>query len=179
MARDGKKVQPDAKPKVCWARRSAVVVETPAISDRSLQTAPHHGLRWQNVSSAATSASSATTYRPRPKRAFALSNRLPKAPCAGHDRPRRNPGWRSRAVSSRCMISPGTKLVDSKKRHGAWSAPGAIMLGTRSDRPPYRAGCARSPAPATAGPFWHVEAKTGLKADRRAARAAIRRPGLP
>ena len=62
------------------------------------------------------------------------------------------------------MISPGTKLVDAKKRHGALvRADGAIMLGDKVGSI-HRIGAVAQGAGACNGwTFWHVETKKGLK----------------
>jgi modification methylase len=64
----------------------------------------------------------------------------------------------------RGMIPPGTKLVDSKKRHGALvRADGAIMLGDKVGSI-HRIGAVAQGSPACNGwTFWHVETKNGLK----------------
>ena len=51
------------------------------------------------------------------------------------------------------MISPGAKLVDSKKRHGALvRADGAIMLGDKVGSIHRIGALAQGSEPATAGP---------------------------
>lgn len=62
------------------------------------------------------------------------------------------------------MISPGTKLVDSKRRHGALvRADGAIMLGDKVGSI-HRIGAVAQGLPACNGwTFWHVETTRGLK----------------
>jgi modification methylase len=62
------------------------------------------------------------------------------------------------------MILPGTKLVDSRKRHGALvRADGAIMLGDKVGSI-HRIGAAAQGAGACNGwTFWHVETKNGLR----------------
>jgi modification methylase len=64
----------------------------------------------------------------------------------------------------RGMIPPGTRLVDSKKRHGALvRADGAIMLGDKVGSI-HRIGAVAQGSPACNGwTFWHVETKNGLK----------------
>ncbi len=64
----------------------------------------------------------------------------------------------------RGMIVPGTKLVDSKKKHGALvRADGAIMLGDKVGSI-HRMGALAQGAEACNGwTFWHVETKKGLK----------------
>ena len=60
------------------------------------------------------------------------------------------------------MIPPGTKLVDSKKCHGALvRANGAIMLGDKVGSI-HRIGAVAQGSEACNG-FWHVETKKGLK----------------
>jgi len=62
------------------------------------------------------------------------------------------------------MILPGTKLVDSKKKHGALvRADGAIMLGDKVGSI-HRMGALAQGAEACNGwTFWHVETKKGLR----------------
>ena len=64
----------------------------------------------------------------------------------------------------RGLISPGTKLVDSKKRHGALvRADGAIMLGDKVGSI-HRIGAIAQGAEACNGwTFWHVDTGRGLK----------------
>ena len=60
------------------------------------------------------------------------------------------------------MIPPGTKLVDSKKCHGALvRANGAIMLGDKVGSI-HRIGAVAQGSEACNG-FWHVETNKGLK----------------
>jgi modification methylase len=64
----------------------------------------------------------------------------------------------------RGIISPGTKLVDSKKRHGALvRADGAIMLGDKVGSI-HRIGAVAQGSEACNGwTFWHIETKKGLR----------------
>jgi len=64
----------------------------------------------------------------------------------------------------RGMIVPGTKLVDSKKKHAALvRADGAIMLGDKVGSI-HRMGALAQGAEACNGwSFWHVETKKGLR----------------
>src|SRR5215207_4146486 len=64
----------------------------------------------------------------------------------------------------RGMISPGTKLVDAKKRHGALvRADGAIMLGDKVGSI-HRIGAVAQGSEACNGwTFWHIETKKGLR----------------
>jgi modification methylase len=60
------------------------------------------------------------------------------------------------------MIPPGTKLVDSKKCHGALvRANGATMLGDKVGSI-HRIGAVAQGSEACNG-FWHVETSKGLK----------------
>ena len=63
----------------------------------------------------------------------------------------------------RGMISPGTKLVDAKSRHGALvRADGAIMLGDKVGSI-HRIGALAQGLEACNGwTFWHVETPGGL-----------------
>ena len=64
----------------------------------------------------------------------------------------------------RGMISPGARLVDSKKRHGALvRADGAIRLGDQGGSI-HRSGAVAQGSEACNGwTFWHVETSKGLK----------------
>ena len=64
----------------------------------------------------------------------------------------------------RGMIVPGTKLVDSKKKHAALVRDdGAIMLGDKVGSI-HRMGALAQGAEACNGwSFWHVETKKGLR----------------
>jgi modification methylase len=64
----------------------------------------------------------------------------------------------------RGIISPGTKLVDSRKRHGALvRADGAIALGDKVGSI-HRIGALAQGAEACNGwTFWHVETNKGLR----------------
>ena len=78
----------------------------------------------------------------------------------------------------RGMISPGTKLVDSKKRHGALvRADGAIMLGDKVGSIHRIGAVAQGSGACNGWTFWHVETKKGLQADRRTARRNPLRDG--
>ena len=64
----------------------------------------------------------------------------------------------------RGMISPGTKLVDSKKRHGALvRADGAIMLGDKVGSIHRMGAVAQGSGACNGWTFWHIETKKGLR----------------
>jgi modification methylase len=64
----------------------------------------------------------------------------------------------------RGMISPGAKLVDAKKRHGALvRADGAIMLGDKVGSIHRMGAVAQGSEACNGWTFWHVETKQGLK----------------
>src|SRR6187431_765213 len=64
----------------------------------------------------------------------------------------------------RGMIPPGTRLVDSKKRHGALvRADGAIMLGDKVGSIHRIGAVAQGSGACNGWTFWHVETKNGLK----------------
>ena len=64
----------------------------------------------------------------------------------------------------RGMIAPGTKLVDSKKRHGALvRADGAIMLGDKVGSIHRMGAVAQGSEACNGWTFWHVETKKGLR----------------
>jgi modification methylase len=64
----------------------------------------------------------------------------------------------------RGMISPGTKLVDAKKKYGALvRADGAILFGDKVGSI-HRMGALAQGAQACNGwTFWHIETKKGLR----------------
>src|SRR3984957_11315645 len=64
----------------------------------------------------------------------------------------------------RGMISPGARLVDSKKRHGALvRADGAIMLGDKVGSIHRIGAVAQGSGACNGWTFWHVETKKGLR----------------
>src|SRR5260370_1448308 len=64
----------------------------------------------------------------------------------------------------RGMISPGTKLVDSRKRHGALvRADGAIMLGDKVGSIHRIGAVAQGSGACNGWTFWHIETKKGLR----------------
>jgi modification methylase len=64
----------------------------------------------------------------------------------------------------RGMILPGTKLVDSKKKHAALvRADGAIMLGDKVGSIHRMGALAQGSEACNGWSFWHVETKQGLK----------------
>src|SRR5580704_7908214 len=89
---------------------------------------------------------------------------LPEASLAPFMTARDAPRVAFSELIERGMISPGTRLVDSKKRHGALvRADGAIMLGDKVGSI-HRIGAVAQGAGACNGwTFWHIETKKGLK----------------
>src|ERR1700730_2022330 len=89
---------------------------------------------------------------------------LPEATLAPFMTAREAPRVAFSELIERGMISPGTKLVDSKKRHGALvRADGAIMLGDKVGSI-HRIGAVAQGAGACNGwTFWHIETNKGLK----------------
>ena len=64
----------------------------------------------------------------------------------------------------RGMITPGTKLVDARKRHGALvRADGAIMLGDKVGSIHRMGAMAQGAASCNGWTFWHVETDKGLR----------------
>jgi modification methylase len=89
---------------------------------------------------------------------------LPEATLAPFMTARDAPRVAFSELIERGMISPGTKLVDAKKRHGALvRADGAIMLGDKVGSI-HRIGAVAQGSEACNGwTFWHVETKKGLR----------------
>jgi modification methylase len=89
---------------------------------------------------------------------------LPEATLAPFMTARDAPRVAFSELIERGMIPPGTKLVDSKKRHGALvRADGAIMLGDKVGSI-HRIGAVAQGAEACNGwTFWHIETNKGLR----------------
>ena len=89
---------------------------------------------------------------------------LPEATLAPFMTARDAPRVAFSELIERGMISPGTKLVDAKKRHGALvRADGAIMLGDKVGSI-HRIGAVAQGSEACNGwTFWHIETKKGLR----------------
>ena len=162
--KDGKKVHPTQKPEGAARARDAVVVEARRSRARSRSTAPAPPAPSPSASAAASSASSATRPMPRrPRARIAAVEPLPEATLAPFMTAREAPRVAFSALIERGMISPGAKLVDAKKRHGALvRADGAIMLGDKVGSI-HRIGAVAQGSDACNGwTFWHVETKKGL-----------------
>ena len=114
----------------------------------------------------------------RAKRASPRSSRCRKPTLAPFMTAREAPRVAFSELIERGMISPGAKLVDAKKRHGALvRADGAVMLGDKVGSI-HRIGALAQGLEACNGwTFWHVETTKGLHADRRAARRDPLRDG--
>ena len=104
------------------------------------------------------------TYAAAAEARIAAVEPLPEATLAPFMTARDAPRVAFSELIERGMIPPGTKLVDSKKRHGALvRADGAIMLGDKVGSI-HRIGAVAQGAPACNGwTFWHVETKNGLR----------------
>jgi modification methylase len=89
---------------------------------------------------------------------------LPEATLAPFMTAREAPRVAFSELIERGMITPGMRLVDAKKRHGALvRADGAIMLGDKVGSI-HRIGAVAQGAEACNGwTFWHVETKSGLR----------------
>src|SRR5712675_1469903 len=105
-----------------------------------------------------------STYAEAARARIAAIEPLPEATLAPFMTARDAPRVAFSELIERGMISPGTKLVDSKKRHGALvRADGAIMLGDKVGSI-HRIGAVAQGSEACNGwTFWHVETKTGLR----------------
>src|SRR6188768_1092654 len=89
---------------------------------------------------------------------------LPEATLAPFMTARSAPRVAFAELIERGMISPGTRLVDSKKRHGALvRADGAIMLGDKVGSIHRIGAVAQGSGACNGWTFWHVETKSGLK----------------
>ena len=104
------------------------------------------------------------TYAKAAEARIAAVEPLPEATLAPFMTARDAPRVAFSELIERGMIPPGTRLVDSKKRHGALvRADGAIMLGDKVGSI-HRIGAVAQGSPACNGwTFWHVETKNGLK----------------
>jgi len=89
---------------------------------------------------------------------------LPEATLAPFMTARSAPRVAFAELIERGVIAPGTKLVDSRKRHGALvRADGAIALGDKVGSI-HRIGALAQGAEACNGwTFWHVETAKGLR----------------
>src|SRR3979411_2058033 len=105
---------------------------------------------------------------------------LPEATLAPFMTARAAPRVAVSELIERGMISPGTKLVDSRKRHGALvRADGAIMLGDKVGSIHRIGAVAQGSGACNGWTFWHIETKKGLRlideprAQTRSRRAAV------
>ena len=129
---DGKKVHPTQKPEGLLARvllssskPGDLVIDPFNGTGTTGAVAKRLGRRYIGFERDKTYAAAARS--PHRRRRAAAGNDIG----AVHDRARRAPRGVSELIE-RGMIPPGTKLVDSKKRHGALvRADGAIMLGDK------------------------------------------------
>ncbi len=104
------------------------------------------------------------TYAKAAEARIAAIEPLPEATLAPFMTARGAPRVAFSELVERGMISPGTRLVDSKKKHAALvRADGAIMLGDKVGSI-HRMGAIAQGAEACNGwSFWHVETKKGLR----------------
>ena len=108
------------------------------------------------------------TYAAAAEARIAAVEPLPEATLAPFMTARDAPRVAFSELIERGMIPPGTKLVDSKKRHGALvRADGAIMLGDKVGSIHRIGAVAQGSGACNGWTFWHVETKNGLEADRR------------
>src|SRR5438552_1513320 len=89
---------------------------------------------------------------------------LPEATLAPFMTARDAPRVAFSELIERGMISPGTRLVDSRKRHGALvRADGAIMLGDKVGSIHRIGAMAQGSGACNGWTFWHVETNKGLR----------------
>ncbi|MET0905146.1 MAG: site-specific DNA-methyltransferase [Tardiphaga sp.] len=89
---------------------------------------------------------------------------LPEATLAPFMTARSAPRVAFAELVERGLISPGTKLVDAKQRHGALvRADGAIMFGDKVGSIHRMGAMAQGAAACNGWTFWHVETKKGLR----------------
>ena len=162
--KDGKKVHPTQKPEGLLARvllssskPGDLVIDPFNGTGTTGAVAKRLGRRYIGFERDKTYASAAETR-------IAEIEPLPEATLAPFMTARDAPRVAFSELIERGMISPGTKLVDAKKRHGALvRADGAIMLGDKVGSI-HRMGAVAQGAEACNGwTFWHVETKKGLK----------------
>ena len=105
-----------------------------------------------------------TTYAAAAEKRIAQILPLPGAALAPFVTAREAPRVAFSELIERGMILPGTKLVDSKKKHAALvRADGAVMLGDKVGSI-HRIGALAQGANACNGwAFWHIETKKGLR----------------
>ena len=104
------------------------------------------------------------TYATAAEARIAAIEPLPEATLAPFMTARDAPRVAFSELIERGMISPGTKLVDSKKRHGALvRADGAIMLGDKVGSIHRIGAVAQGSGACNGWTFWHVETNKGLK----------------
>ena len=162
--KDGKKVHPTQKPESLLAR---VILSSSRPDDLVIDpfngtgttgaVAKRLGRRYIGFERDRTYASAA-------EKRIAAVEPLPKATLEPFVTPRSAPRVPFSELIERGIISPGTKLVDSRKRHGAMvRADGAITLGDKVGSI-HRIGAIAQGAEACNGwTFWHVETKSGLQ----------------
>jgi modification methylase len=104
------------------------------------------------------------TYAAAAEARIAAVEPLPEATLAPFMTARDAPRVAFSELIERGMISPGTKLVDSKKRHGALvRADGAIMLGDKVGSIHRMGAVAQGSGACNGWTFWHIETKKGLR----------------
>ena len=104
------------------------------------------------------------TYATAAEARIAAIEPLPEATLAPFMTARDAPRVAFSELIERGMISPGTKLVDSRKRHGALvRADGAIMLGDKVGSIHRIGAVAQGSGACNGWTFWHIETKKGLR----------------
>jgi modification methylase len=104
------------------------------------------------------------TYAQAAEERIAAVEPLPEATLAPFMTARDAPRVAFSELIERGMIPPGTRLVDSKKRHGALvRADGAIMLGDKVGSIHRIGAVAQGSGACNGWTFWHVETKNGLR----------------
>src|SRR5436309_2466137 len=104
------------------------------------------------------------TYATAAEARIAAVEPLPEATLAPFMTARDAPRVAFSELIERGMIPPGTRLVDSRKRHGALvRADGAIMLGDKVGSIHRIGAVAQGSGACNGWTFWHIETKKGLR----------------
>jgi len=175
---DGKKVHPTQKPEGLLARvllsssrPGDLVIDPFNGTGTTGAVAKRLGRRYIGFERDQTYASAAEAR-------IAAIEPLPEATLAPFMTARDAPRVAFSELIERGMISPGARLVDSKKRHGALvRADGAIMLGDKVGSIHRIGAVAQGSGACNGWTFWHIETNEGPAADRRAARRNPLRDG--
>src|SRR3954454_11783046 len=161
---DGKKVHPTQKPEALLARvllsstnPGDVVLDPFNGTGTTGAVAKRLGRRYIGFERDQTYATAAEAR-------IAAIEPLPEATLAPFMTARDAPRVAFSELIERGMISPGTKLVDSKKRHGALvRADGAIMLGDKVGSIHRIGAVAQGSGACNGWTFWHIETNKGLR----------------